>query len=92
MAVIDLATKRQEREPHMQGRARCLACTHEWQAVATLGSLWLDCPACSLEKGRMVAPCMPASKLTWHCHCGNNLFVFNETGTLCPNCGVWQEF
>jgi Zn finger protein HypA/HybF involved in hydrogenase expression len=34
---------------HISGKARCLACKHEWAAVSLVGTVWLECPACSLE-------------------------------------------
>ena len=52
MMVIDLAQAKADREPHLSGAAVCLACKHEWVAVAPVGTVWMECPACSLERGR----------------------------------------
>lgn len=55
MTVINLAQAEADREPHLSGKARCLACKHEWVAVAPVGVVWMECPACTLERGRYVA-------------------------------------
>lgn len=46
-----MAAAREAREPHWTGTAHCLGCKHEWQAVAPLGTMWLECPKCNLPKG-----------------------------------------
>ena len=46
MAVIDFTKAKAELDPHISGDARCLACKHEWVAVAPIGTIWLECPAC----------------------------------------------
>ena len=90
MTVIDLAAAREEREPHLSGAAKCLACHHEWQAVAPVGTIWLECPACSLERGRFVRA-VARDGDHWQCNCGNDLFRATADGMYCPNCGVWQS-
>ena len=90
MSVISLLKEREERTPHSSGKARCLACKHEWMAVAPTGVTWMECPSCSLERGRFVAQ-HERDGLHWHCHCGNNLFWVMESGYYCPNCGDWQK-
>lgn len=72
-----------------QGAARCLDCRHEWQAVAPAGTLWLDCPACTLTRGRFVGQ-HEWSGPHWHCNCGNDLFYVREDDFYCPNCGTTQ--
>lgn len=92
MTVIDLAAARQERELTLSlcGKARCLACRHEWQAVAPVGTVWLDCPACSLERGRFLGPAQ-RDGAHWHCGCGNDIFYVTPDGFYCPNCGEQQH-
>ena len=90
MTVIDLKQAKQEREPHVSGKARCLACKHEWVAVAPVGVIWMECPACTLERGRFVAQ-VERDGLHWHCNCGNDLFHATPDGFYCPNCGEWQH-
>jgi hypothetical protein len=79
--VIDLRS----RQPHMSGRAVCLACKHEWVAVAEIGTICLECPKCSLMKGAFVAMCVPDVALV--CNCGNALFYMTHDGPMCGNCG-----
>lgn len=88
--VVDFVAAKEEREPHMSGKARCLACKHEWEAVAPLGTIWLDCPECTLERGRFIGPCERDGSF-WRCNCGNHLFEITPEGVYCPNCGVWQN-
>ena len=89
MPVIDLAQARADRTPHLGGEAKCLACSHEWAAVAPVGVMVLQCPACSLERGRFTGNVIRAEK-HWTCHCGNDLFHICPEGTYCPACGEWQ--
>jgi len=80
-----------EHRPHLSGKARCLNtdCRFEWEAVAPIGARWLECPSCSLERGRFLAQVeRPGSH--WHCVCGCDLFYCTDTGFYCPNCGLWQ--
>lgn len=93
MTVINLAEARKDREPHMQGSAVCLDCKHVWQAVAPLGTKWLDCPSCSLRYGRFQGPVSQGDgEERWTCNCGNDLFHINPTKTYCWACGLEQEF
>lgn len=77
--------------PHLQGKARCLACKHEWHAVTPIGVVWLECPSCTLERGRFVAQAEIHAP-HWHCNCGNDLFQIIERIIYCPNCGADQVF
>lgn len=90
MTVIDLAQARADKTPHLSGAAVCLACKHEWVAVALVGTVWMECPACSLERGRYKGSVNVGGD-HWHCHCGNDLFHATPTGMYCPNCGEWQH-
>ena len=90
MSVIDLKSARQEREPHSAGKAKCLACKYEWVAVAPIGVTWMECPSCTLERGRFVAQHERDTK-HWHCNCGCDLFYATPDGFYCPNCGEWQH-
>lgn len=90
MTIINLAIERERRSPHLAGKARCLACRHEWQAVAPTGATWLECPACAAERGCFVYP-VGRSDPHWQCDCGNDLFHITPDGTYCPVCGVTQE-
>jgi predicted RNA-binding Zn-ribbon protein involved in translation (DUF1610 family) len=80
----------QERHPHLVGEAKCLSCNHEWAAVAPIGTVWLECPECGLEKGRL-AGTVYRDEPHWHCNCGNELFYVTANGYYCPNCGLDQK-
>ena len=91
--VIDFARAKEERTPHMEGHALCLACRHRWVAVAPLGTVWLECPApeCRLLRGRFFVP-MARGEDRWVCACGNDLFHHNSVrGLYCPHCGADQR-
>ena len=88
--ILNLSQAREARTPHLRGRARCLGCQHEWEAVAPVGTTnGLDCPACGLAKGVYVSLVTP--KTVWQCNCGNDLFWVLPCGIMCPMCGVEQE-
>lgn len=90
-AVVDLGAVRAERQPHLSGRAQCVGCKHEWQAVAPIGTETLECPACGLRKGMFANPVMVGTHV-WECHCGNDLFRISGGGEVyCVNCGDTQE-
>jgi len=88
--VVSLADERQKRSPHISGAAKCLACQHRWMAVAPTGTIWLDCPSCTLERGRFIAQC-EAEGPHLHCPCGCDLFYVHADYIYCPNCGMKQD-
>lgn len=90
MSVINLQAARQEREPHSSGKARCLACKHEWVAVAPVGAVWIECPSCTLTRGGFIAPHW-RDEHHWTCNCGCDLFHATPEGFYCPNCGEAQH-
>ena len=94
--VIPLQPKIEEKNPHMTGDARCLACKHEWKAVSPIGTLWLECPNCTAEMGRYMAPVHRAETIGGDvvhlsCQCGNDLFFVTPTHIYCPVCGEVME-
>jgi|GEM_PF-1729275 hypothetical protein len=101
--VISLQEKREEKAPKSQGRsitgkARCLACSHEWEHAVPEGDdghfdLWHTCPACGLELGRFVYDITEDGKPVWTCGgCGNELFKVTAEHIYCPVCGTIQTF
>lgn len=84
--IVDLQKAREEREPHMQGRARCLGCKYEWQAVAPLGTVTLECPHCELPQGRFMN-LVEDEGMHWTCNCGNQYFSITPQRTYCTVCG-----
>ena len=88
--VIDINDKK----PHIAGTARCLACKHEWQVVALVGTVeGFECPNCGLEKGVYMNLCFPNNARVWSCRCGNSHFLVVETGDICcAYCALTQKF
>ena len=90
MSVVEFP---QKTEPHGQGPARCIGCRHNWQAVAPVGTVELECPECHTMKGRFLNIFGTyEDEPVWTCKCGNDLFRITATKTLCINCGVIQSF
>lgn len=93
MTVISLAKAREERQPHWTGTAHCVGCHHEWQVVAPLGTMILDCPSCSLPKGMPKHPFgADAGDLCLTCaECGGEaLTAYKRAGKFwvrCMGCG-----
>lgn len=78
-----------ERKPHLQGEATCLACGHKWHAVALVGTTELECPECGTERGVFSGFVKPET--FWTCQCGCCLFYLEpEQGSICSQCGVTQ--
>lgn len=95
MNVVSLESYR-ERD-HLAGQARCVACGHEWEAVAPTGTVYLDCAECGGQKGIFARPTVPKeTDLMWSCKCGGEAFylIKNSSGTelQCWNCGDRQKF
>ena len=80
--VVDIL----EHQPHMDGAAVCLHCSHTWQAVAPVGTAHLECPSCGLGKGvyaRLVSP-----DRYYECACGCRHFCITEDfDAVCTHCG-----
>lgn len=88
--VVSLAERKAEMTPHLTGRAQCVGCQHEWQAVAPIGTDALECPACGLHKGHFAHPVMVGERV-WTCSCGNDLFrISRRAEVYCINCAAPQ--
>lgn len=85
--LVSLQEEREKRTPHMRGKAHCLFCRHEWEAVEPVGSVWLQCPACGSQRGRYDGHVSPGAA-KWVCNCGNDLFYITVDGCSCPSCGA----
>lgn len=72
--------------PHLEGPAVCGACQHEWEAVAPVGVVILECPKCARMWGAFKHQVEPPT--AWHCHCGEWLFWLTPTGAMCRRCGT----
>ena len=84
--VFDFAKAKQEREPHLSGKALCLNCKNQWQAVAPVGTLDLECPNCSLPQGRFMG-LVEDPDPHWTCNCGNQFFHITQKRIYCVSCG-----
>jgi len=83
-----------ESMPHNAGPARCIACKHEWVAVAPQGLDFFECPRCGCEKGTFKGPCQREG-LHWTCTaCAGDcqIFYLTDTGPYCVNCGKWADW
>lgn len=87
--VISFAERKEALEPH-RGKAKCIGCRHEWEAVAPVGTDTLDCPGCDLPKGKFIYEIIRGEKM-WECKCGNDLFrIHQDIGVYCINCAAPQ--
>lgn len=85
--------KKQVESQSGQGEAFCLACDHQWQAVAPTGTVSLECPGCGAHKGKWKFEFYPRDgQMVRVCQCGNQLFYLTEEGHLCANCGIYQAY
>lgn len=90
-AVLSLSDARQEREPHLSGLARCVACRHEWVAVAPVGAHELECPECTATKCYFMNSTMRGEQV-WVCNCGCDVFRISPTvGPYCVHCATVSE-
>lgn len=78
---------------HGAGDAFCIACGHNWQAVAPTGTTELECPDCHTLKGKWRFEFRPSEgQMVRECNCGNQLFYLTPDGHLCANCGIYQAY
>ena len=86
--VLSLAEAKEQRTPHMTGMARCVACGHEWQAVAPVGTHEFECPSCNATKGYM-AHSVVRGETRVVCDCGCDVFrIHPDHGPYCVNCAT----
>lgn len=92
MSVVQFVPRAppEEEKPHAYGTAICIDCKHEWMAVAPLETKWLECPQCSLIRGRFKYT-YHKDHPHWECTCGNDLFCVTPQGYYCPNCSNWAS-
>lgn len=87
MSVVEF--KRKD-EPYQQGKAKCLKCKHEWQAVAPVGTWLIVCPECSCDGAFMGANEYEGERFV--CNCGCDLFRIAPKACYCINCGNTAVF
>lgn len=85
-------------DPHLAGKAKCLDCKSEWDFVAPVGTLYLECPKCGTHRGVQQGPCDGAEDDdVWECNCGCTLFkIIAHNGVfkwmICLRCGTAPSF
>lgn len=93
--VVSLGSRR----PARSGTAQCLACHHEWSAVAPLGVVDLECPTCHLLRGVFDCPHgMNTGYEVWACKTCSGHFMkiyrHMQSGgfyVMCSTCGQLHE-
>lgn len=92
--VISMRSFKEEREPHVGGECVCMACDHEWHAVAPIPLTGeLECPNCSLHRARFKYNLAPSEDtLIFNCNCGCDNFFVTTRGVFCINCGTSIPF
>lgn len=87
--LIDFAAAREARQPYNEGPARCLGCDHTWHAVAPVGLVTFECPACHRYQGAFVGLIFPPEdQQLWVCGCGGQFFVLTTRAPQCVLCGT----
>lgn len=72
--------------PRLSGPAFCGVCGLEWEAVAPVGVMVLECPGCLRLWGAFKNCIMPEH--AWRCNCGEQLFWLTPAGAMCRRCGI----
>ena len=94
---INLSEERFKRWPHLAGEAMCIACKHVWAAVAPVGTMQLECPACKAERGQWRYPFnADTGQQIFICNtCNSTNFAVQPHRVLCVGCGTshypWAE-
>ena len=82
-----------EQRPHWAGECKCLACGHEFTAVAPAGTVWVECLECGLHKATAKAPMgAEVGDVVMTCNCGCEYFYMTLTGSVCGCCGTGLVF
>jgi hypothetical protein len=87
MAEIVSLAEHRDAGPPLSGTARCGYCSYEWEAVAPVGAVHLECPSCHRMWGAYKHAVEPP-KAFWRCNCGEELFWLTPKGAMCRRCGL----
>lgn len=89
----EVVTLKRPGERWASGKAKCLACKHEWMAVYQVPLADIECPSCGVFRGQSKGPFNgPETHAVWVCNCGNSLLELyvDKQGAeelLCVGCG-----
>lgn len=87
--VVDFESEKVLRSPHVEGLARCLNCSYEWQAVAPTGTHELECRSCGSFKGYFVGSIQFEDAVEYVCDCDNNIYkIGSQNQVVCAKCGI----
>jgi len=91
--IIDLDLRRPEKtDPHLAGKAKCTACSHNWAAVAPVGTDRLECPNCQTLRGVWLSFCTGREGVALYtCRCGCDVFVLTPDELVCTACGECKD-
>lgn len=96
--VVTLSGRRDDGGPYCSGEALCLACGHDWVAVAPAGTTRLECPSCKLTRGAYRHSIGPADgDRVFQCACGAEEFFFKQSANdgrtliVCTGCGDFKS-
>lgn len=90
--IVNLQEHKEASSPHMSGEAVCFNCKHQWQAVAPVGVLELECPSCGTLRGVWNHTVWPSEQEVWMCNCGAYHFALTKQAAHCLACGCTQVF
>lgn len=91
--VVDFEAEREKRLPHLSGTMQCLACGDVHVAVAPIGVLETECPACGLTRAVWRGPIRPPKDTRiYQCECGSVFFYLTENYPMCMRCGICREW
>lgn len=87
--IIDFNSKK----AHLSGIAVCASCHHTWSAVAPVGTIQLQCPACTTMNGIWMNPVglEPDIKVKT-CSCGGQVFFITKEVYHCIKCGLEEPY
>lgn len=91
--VVGFPGRKNSTGAHITGPCVCVGCGHQWQGVAPVGTIDLECPACGALKGIWTL-LIRLDEEHFYCPCGNHFLHIIRSGAYCPNCGrawPWDE-
>jgi len=88
--IIDLQKAKDERTPHLSGKARCLTCHYDFVAVMPVGCQTVTCSKCGHDAHMLGEVVTNGDQ--WRCtSCRWFLFRVDRHSIYCPKCGQYQR-